>query len=91
MNLDSAIQATADLLKQGKVPVALFCSPIVMQQIAAEAQIAYSEQMTINGLRIYADPAMEPTAFDVGFDEGEVQRRLGIIRLMKAAAEAVEH
>lgn len=79
------------------IPVAIFCSPAIAGQLAAECQIAgdaASEDVLsrVLGMRIYFDPTMPPTAFEVGYSQEEVSKRL---RLMKererAAAEAQPH
>lgn len=87
MDLGKAISATQDLVRRGKIPVAIFCSPITLAQLAEQSQMLPADEMTIGAIKIYADDTVEPTAFDVGFDEAEVQRRLGLIRLRNAAAK----
>lgn len=90
MDLQKAIDATHELTKAGKVPVAIFCSPITMAELAAQAGVPVANETTISGLPIYADPEMDPKSFDVAFDVGEAQRRLGLIRMKEAAAKLAQ-
>ena len=72
-------------------PRAIFCSPVVGEQLMAQCDAVDATEITLSaalGMRIYFDPEMPPTSFDVGYSEDEIQKRISAIRARAADAAA---